>query len=57
MATPLVKSKHMLQGYSNFSSWKTRVMNTFVEFDLEDLVIRDIEEPTSNVGRTAFKNK
>ena len=32
-------------------------MNTFVEFDLEDLVTRDLEEPTSSVGKTAFRKK
>ena len=57
MATPPVKPEHMLQGSSNFSAWKTRVMNTFVEFDLEDLVTREVEEPTSNVGRTAFRKR
>ena len=57
MATPLVKPEHMLQGSSNFSAWKTRVMNTFVEFDLDDLVTRDIEEPTSGAGKSAFRKK
>ena len=32
-------------------------MNTFVEFDLEDLVTMEVEEPTSNAGRTAFRKK
>ena len=57
MATPPVKPEHMLQGSSNFSSWKTQVMNTFVEFNLEDLVARDLEEPTSSAGKTAFWKK
>ena len=57
MATPPVKPKHMLQGSSNFSAWKTRVMNTFVEFDLDDLVSRDFEEPTSGAGKSAFRKK
>ena len=47
----------MLQGSSNFTAWKTRVMNTFVEFDLEDLVTREVEEPTSNASQTAFIKK
>ena len=47
----------MLEGSSNFYAWKTKVMNTFVEFDLEDLVTREVEEPTSNAGRTAFRKK
>ena len=57
MASPPVKPEHMLQGSSNFSTWKTRVMNTFVEFDLEDLVTREVEEPTLNAVRTALKKK
>jgi len=32
-------------------------MNTFVEFDLDDLVTRDIEEPTSGAGKTASRKK
>ena len=32
-------------------------MNTFVEFDLDDLVTRDVEEPTSGAGKTAFGKK
>ena len=32
-------------------------MNTFVEFSLDDLVTRDLEEPTSSVGRSAFRKK
>ena len=57
MASPLVKPENMLQGSANFSSQMTRVMNTFVEFDLKDLVTRDVEEPTSSAGRTTFKKK
>ena len=57
MATPPLKPEHMLQGSSNFSAWKTWVMNTFVEFDLDNLVTRDIEEPTSGAGKSAFKKK
>ena len=45
MATPPVKPEHMLQGSSNFSAWKTRVMNTFVEFDPKDLVTREAQAP------------
>ena len=57
MATRPVKPEHMLQGSSNFSARKTRAMNTFVEGDLEDLVTREVEEPASNAGRTAFRKK
>ena len=57
MASLSIKLENMLQGSSNFTSWKTRVVNAFVEFDLEDIVTREVEEPTSNVGRTTFRKK
>ena len=57
MATPTVKPEHMLQGSSNYSAWKTRIMNTFVEFDLDDLVTRDLEEPTTGAAKSAFRKK
>ena len=57
MATLLVKPEHMLQGSSNYSAWKTRIMNTFVEFDLDDLVIRNLEEPTAIAARAAYRKK
>ena len=57
MATPPAKPEHMLQGSSNFFAWKTRIMNTFVEFDLDDLVTRDLEKPTSSAGKSAFRKK
>ena len=57
MATPLVKPEHMLQGSSNYSAWKTRIMNNFLEFDLDDLVTRDLEEPTVGAAKSIFKRK
>jgi hypothetical protein len=57
MATCPAKLEHMLQGSSNFSSSKTRVMKNFVEFDLDDLVTRDIEEPTFGAGKSTFQKK
>ena len=32
-------------------------MNTFVEFDLDDLVTRDLEEPTAGAANSAFRKK
>ena len=32
-------------------------MNTFVEFNLEDLVTREVEEPTLNAGWTTLRKK
>ena len=57
MATPTVKPEHMLQGSSNFTAWKAQIMNTFVEFDLDDLVTRNLEEPTTVAVRVAYRKK
>ena len=32
-------------------------MNTFVEFDLDDLVTRNLEEPITVVARAAYRKK
>ena len=57
MTTPVVKPEHMLQGSSNFTAWKAWIMNTFVEFDLDDLVTRNLEEPTAVAARAAYRKK
>ena len=57
MATPIVKPEHMLQGSSNFAAWKARILNTFVEFDLDDLVTRNLEEPIAVTARAAYRKK
>ena len=57
MATPPVKPEHMLQGSSNFAAWKARIMNTFVEFDLDDLVTRNLEEPIVVATRATYRKK
>ena len=57
MATPTVKSEHMLQGSSNFAAWKARSLNTFVEFDLDDIVTRKREETTAVTTRAAYRKK
>ena len=57
MATPTVKPEHMLQGSSNFAAWKAQILNTFVEFDLDDLVTRNLEEPTAVAARVAYRKK
>ena len=57
MATPTVKPEHMLWGSSNFAAWKAQIMNTFVEFDLDDLVTRNLEEPTAVAARAAYRKK
>ena len=57
MASSSVKSKDKLEGASNFNAWKARALNTLEESDLDDLVTRDVEEPTANQGRATFKKK
>jgi hypothetical protein len=42
---------------SNFNAWKDRVFNILEEGDLDELVTRVMEEPTSNAGRTAYKKR
>ena len=57
MASSSVKSEDRLEGASNFNDWKARVLNILEESDLDDLVTRVVEEPTTNQGRTTFKKK
>ena len=57
MTTPSVKSEDRLEGASNFNAWKARVLNILEESDLDDLVTRVVEEPTTAQGRATFKKK
>jgi hypothetical protein len=55
MASSSVKAEDMLEGASNFNAWKARVFNMLEASDLDELVTRVMEEPTSNAGRETFK--
>ena len=57
MTTPSVKLEDRLEGASNFNAWKARVLNILEESDLNELVTRVIEEPTTTQGRAALKKK
>ena len=57
MASSSVKSKDKLEGASNFNAWKDKVLNILEESDLDDLVTRVVEDPTTKQGRAAFKKK
>ena len=57
MATNTFRLEERLEGSTNYNSWKARLMATLEEDDLDDLVLNDIEEPTTNVGRVALKKK
>jgi hypothetical protein len=57
MASSSVKAKYRLEGASYFNAWKARVFNILEECDLDELVTRMIEEPTSNIERVAYKKR
>ena len=56
MVSPIsVRVKDRLEGASNFNVWKLRIKNILQEHDIEQYVTTVVEEPTNNVGRTAFR--
>jgi hypothetical protein len=57
MASSSVKAEDRLEGASNFNAWKARVFNILEEGDLDELVTRVIEEPTSNTGMESYKKR
>jgi hypothetical protein len=57
MASFSVKDEDRLEGASNFNAWKCRILNILEESDLDELVTRLIEEPTSNTGRVTYKKR
>jgi hypothetical protein len=50
------KKKIGLKGFK-LNAWKARVFNILEESDLDELVTRVMEEPTSNAGREAYKKR
>jgi hypothetical protein len=57
MASSSVKAEDRLEGASNFNAWKSRVLHILEEGDLDELVTKVIEEPTSNTSRAAYKKR
>jgi hypothetical protein len=57
MASSSVKEEDRLEGASNSNAWKARVFNILEESDLVELVTRVMKEPTSNIGRAAYKKR
>ena len=57
MATNGFKPEEKLYGSANFNSWKARLTAILEENDLDDIVLNVTEEPTTNVGRLAYKRK
>ena len=57
MATNIFRPEEKLEGSTNSNSWKAKLTTILDENDLDELVFNTIEEPTSSVGRIAFKKK
>ena len=57
MASTSVKVEDRLVRAANFNAWKYRIVNILEENDLEELISREIEEPTSNTARAAYRRK
>ena len=57
MATVGFKPEEKLHGSTNFNFWKARLTAVLDENDLDDIVLNVKEEPTTNVGRLAYKRK
>jgi hypothetical protein len=57
MASTSVKVEDRLIVASNFNAWKSRIVNILEENELEALITRVIEEPTSNTARATYRKK
>ena len=57
MAVNVFRLEEKLCGSTNYNSWKARLIAILEENDLDDIVFNVIEEPTSNVGKLAYKRK
>jgi hypothetical protein len=57
MVSSSVKVEDRFIGASNFNAWKFRIVNILEENELEELITRVIEEPSSNIARAAYKKK
>ena len=57
MVVNIFRLEEKLQGSTNHKSWKYRLTTILEENDLDDIVFNVSEEPTSNVGRLAYKMK
>ena len=57
MAVNAFGLEEKLYGSANYNFWKARLAATLEENDLDDIVFNVTEEPTTNVGRLAYKRK
>ena len=51
------KPEEKLYGSANFNFWKAKLTTILDENDLDDIVLNVTKEPTTNVGRLAYKRK
>ena len=56
MASTSVRTKDQIEGTSNFNTWKARVINILEAHDLDSFVTSVIEDPTTILIRTHYKN-
>ena len=57
MAVNVFRLEAKLYGSTNYNSWKARLTTILEENDLDEIVFNVSEEPTSNLGRLAYKRK
>ena len=55
MTSISVRPEDRLDGVSNFSTWKVRIMNILEEHDLDQFVTSEVDTPTTVAGRSSFK--
>lgn len=55
MASSSLRPERVLEGASDFSSWKTRILTLLEEHELYHFVTSVVEEPSSNAVRATFK--
>ena len=55
MDSIFVQLKDIIEGTSNFNTWKARVINSLEEHDLDSFVTFVIKEPTKIAGRPNYK--
>ena len=53
----IFRPEEKLLGSANYNSWKARLTTILEETYPDNIVFNVIEEPTSNVGRLAYKKK
>jgi hypothetical protein len=55
MSSISIRPEERLKGASNFNVWELGIVNILQELALDHFVITVVEEPSTNVGRAAFR--